>query len=184
MRTMETKYLICKVTNLVNGMVWVGAHKTKNEFDSYLGSGKRMNRALKKYGRKNFSKEILFRLNSEEGMYAKEAEIVSEEFHKEAITYNIKPAGEGVFSIQPTKRNISARKKGRLNLKAKVISKETQVYWLYCKNQNIWGDERVLAEIQEWQKAHPQESIRYLFRGHRRARAYFDKKKLRYEEPK
>ena len=45
-------------TNLINGKIYIGkcSKKTKNK---YLGSGKLINRAIKKYGRENFSRKIL-----------------------------------------------------------------------------------------------------------------------------
>lgn len=87
-------YLIYKITNLINGTVYVGAHKTTNKNDGYMGSGKIIRNAIAKHGEHNFSKEILFELSSKEEMYAKEAEIVTEEFLKGNV-YNLKLGGEG-----------------------------------------------------------------------------------------
>lgn len=49
--------LIYKTTNLVNGMIYVG--QTKYNDPNYLGSGTYIKRAIKKYGRENFSREVL-----------------------------------------------------------------------------------------------------------------------------
>ncbi|USL86122.1 GIY-YIG nuclease family protein [Enterobacter phage fGh-Ecl04] len=87
-------YLIYKITNLTNGTVYVGAHKTSNMNDGYMGSGKRIKRAIAKHGINNFTKEILYELSSVEEMYEKEAEIVTEEFLKGNV-YNLKIGGEG-----------------------------------------------------------------------------------------
>lgn len=46
-------------TNLINGKQYVGSHSTNNPKDNYLGSGKALRLAIKKYGRKNFKREIL-----------------------------------------------------------------------------------------------------------------------------
>ena len=43
-------YLIYKTTNLINGKIYIGSHRTTDINDSYMGSGKYLLYALKKYG--------------------------------------------------------------------------------------------------------------------------------------
>jgi hypothetical protein len=52
-------YLLYKTTNLINGKTYIGIHQTKNINDGYLGSGLYFLRAVKKYGKENFKREIL-----------------------------------------------------------------------------------------------------------------------------
>ena len=73
-------YLVYQLTNLVNGKIYIGCHMTKNLDDGYMGSGKRIGYAKKKYGIENFKKEILKFCDSPEEMLAEEAKIVNEEF--------------------------------------------------------------------------------------------------------
>lgn len=88
-------YLIYKITNKINKMFYIGAHSTNDINDAYFGSGKYLRRAIKKYGRKNFVKEILFECASEKEMYQKEAELVNDEFVKRSDTYNLTCGGCG-----------------------------------------------------------------------------------------
>lgn len=90
-------YTIYKITNKVNGKIYIGKHQTKDVNDGYMGSGKRLKDAIKHYGINNFEKEILFQFDNEFDMNAKEAELVTEEFIKEDTNYNLCPGGNGGF---------------------------------------------------------------------------------------
>jgi group I intron endonuclease len=90
-------YLIYKITNLINGKIYIGSHKTMDVNDSYMGSGKYLIRAQRKYGIENFTKEILFIFDDPIKMYEKEAELVNDDFLSEASTYNLKRGGFGGF---------------------------------------------------------------------------------------
>jgi hypothetical protein len=92
-------YTIYKITNKISGKIYIGAHKTRNLDDGYMGSGTYLIHSLRKHGLDNFEKEILFVFESAELMYAKEAELVNEDFLAEANTYNLKVGGFGSWSF-------------------------------------------------------------------------------------
>jgi hypothetical protein len=70
-------------------------HQTENKNDNYLGSGKNLKRAIKKYGKENFIREILFEFSSYDEMIQKEKELVTLELCKEENNYNLGPGGKG-----------------------------------------------------------------------------------------
>lgn len=88
-------YIVYKISNIINNKIYIGYHHTDNINDDYLGSGKLILNAIKKYGSPNFKKEILYVFPNREEALLKEAEIVNEEFINRIDTYNIKLGGEG-----------------------------------------------------------------------------------------
>lgn len=90
-------YLIYKITNNINGKYYIGCHKTEDINDNYMGSGKAIKYAIRKYGIDNFKKEILFECSSAEEMFSKEKEIVTEDIVNDRLSYNLKLGGTANF---------------------------------------------------------------------------------------
>lgn len=88
-------YFIYKTINKINGKYYIGMHKTDYLEDGYLGSGKYFRRALKKYGKENFEREILEYCNSDEEMYLAEARYITEDVVNDKSSYNLKLGGDG-----------------------------------------------------------------------------------------
>ena len=64
-------------TNLVNNKKYIGQHRSSSFDPSYLGSGTLFVKALKKYGSKNFSQEILCECETYEELDDKEIYYIS-----------------------------------------------------------------------------------------------------------
>lgn len=88
-------YTVYKVTNKINGKIYIGCHRTKDLNDAYMGSGKILKKAQDKYGMENFNKEILYVFDNLDEMFEMEATLVNSEFVKELSNYNLKVGGEG-----------------------------------------------------------------------------------------
>jgi hypothetical protein len=88
-------HFVYKTTNLVNGKEYIGKRSTNKLEDGYLGSGKLLKKAIKKYGRENFIREIISFHNSAEEALKAERLIVNEEYIKNKKTYNLIIGGKG-----------------------------------------------------------------------------------------
>lgn len=87
--------IVYKITNKVNGKIYIGVHCTDDLNDGYMGSGLGIKAAIKKYGIDNFTKEILVDYDSAEVAYRLEKMLVTEDFVKRRNTYNLKRGGVG-----------------------------------------------------------------------------------------
>ena len=85
-------------TNLINGRIYVGKQSFKRKIDHYryLGSGKVIGQAIRKYGRENFSKEVIQFVESELEASESEKRWISEYREKYgSLLYNLTEGGEG-----------------------------------------------------------------------------------------
>lgn len=118
-------YLIYQTTNLINGKMYIGKHITTNINDSYLGSGVYLNRAIKKYGKENFKKEILFIFDNELEMNEKEKELVNESIVNNSQYYNIMLGGEGGDTWSRFGRKHSEETKKKISQKIQKYLQES-----------------------------------------------------------
>jgi len=118
-------YTVYQTTNLVNGKIYIGAHKTADLKDIYMGSGKILLHAIAKHGIDNFKKEILFEFDNPADMYSKEKELVNRDFIKSNSNYNINVGGNGGFDyINATKSTAARSAHGKLGY---IANKEKMV---------------------------------------------------------
>lgn len=86
-------YYAYKITNKINNKIYIGIHETENIKDNYMGSGKAIKSAIKKYGIEHFEKEIIKFFDNRKELLNYEAEIVNEKFIRDPNTYNIALGG-------------------------------------------------------------------------------------------
>lgn len=96
---------IYKITNLLNGKVYVGKHTCDTIENSYMGSGVAIKRAIKKYGLENFKKEIVCICLNENEQNEKEIFWI-EKFGTFDNGYNLTKGGEGSLGRIKSKEEI------------------------------------------------------------------------------
>jgi hypothetical protein len=88
-------HFIYKTTCQVNGKYYYGMHSTDNLEDGYVGSGTRLWRSIKKYGRENFKIEILEFCSDRESLKKRERELINEEMLVDPMCMNLTLGGDG-----------------------------------------------------------------------------------------
>lgn len=135
------KYIIYKITNTKNQKIYIGKHQTLNVDDSYFGSGIVLERAIKKYGKKCFTKEVLYIFDNEFEMNEKEKEIVNEQFISTNQTYNLGIGGEGGSHFKGKKHTEETKKRLSEIAKKRIISDETKQKISEANRKRIISDE-------------------------------------------
>jgi len=130
--------IIYKTTNTINNKIYIGQDKNNNQ--KYLGSGNLIKSAIKKYGKKNFIKEILcvcntmIELNNKERFYIKKYNSIKKE-----IGYNIAIGGTNGVMLN-RKHSDKTKEKMRMSSLGRKKSKE------HCKNIGLSKKGRIISD--------------------------------------
>jgi hypothetical protein len=123
-------YYLYKITNKLNGKVYIGVHRTKDLKDRYMGSGVLLKKSIKKYGKENFIKEILEYFDNDKDMLLREKEVVNEDFLSTKNSYNITIGGGGGFYAFNKKGKFTFNDKDDFARKCglKSVTKRNEIY--------------------------------------------------------
>ena len=140
---MKKYYYVYKITNLVNGKIYIGKHSTTNLDDNYMGSGVVLHQAYQKYGLENFNKEVMQFYTSEEELNQGEIYWIARFNSTDPkIGYNLTYGGDGGGLLEETKRKISETLKGRVAWnKGKPMSEEQKLKISEANKGRIFSEE-------------------------------------------
>ncbi len=120
-------YYVYKVTNKTNGKWYIGKRKHNNPYkDNYMGSGKLIQQAIKKYGKESFIKEIIAIFDTNDEAALLEASLVTREDIKSHLSYNMHEGGHGGFAHLNTgdEAHIArARRAGKISYQKNLAGK-------------------------------------------------------------
>lgn len=100
--------------NLVNDKIYIGQRTTSNLDDGYLGSGKLLKQAIRKYGKENFNRRICCFVNSKEDLNEAEKYWIAWWESTKNGGYNIANGGQGGNLGEKVNKLISEKAKGRV----------------------------------------------------------------------
>lgn len=112
------KYLyFYKITNNINQKFYYGIHCTNNLDDGYMGSGKLLKQAQKKYGIENFSKEIIKFCDTLQELSDLEKSVVNEQLIADPNCYNMILGGYYISeeTLDKIKNTMSIKQSGNKN---------------------------------------------------------------------
>jgi hypothetical protein len=133
-----TYYIIYETTNLINGKKYIGIHKTSNIDDGYIGSGVAIEKAIIKYGKENFKREILEFCLSYDELIDKEKIYVNKDWVSDKSNYNLKTGGQssGILS-EESKNKISE------TLKRKYKNGEISIDFYFKQGMIPWNKDKM-----------------------------------------
>jgi len=127
-------HYVYKITNLENGMFYIGKHSTEHIDDGYMGSGKLLTRAIFKHGIEKFKKEILEFFDSDCEALAYERELVTIDLVERKDTYNLTVGGSGGWYAVNTNEE---------------LRKEKNAEAARSMNSKTWNDEKFVERAKK-----------------------------------
>ena len=117
---------------MLDGKYYIGCHQTNDLDDGYLGSGKYLKRAIKKYGKSKFKRDVLHIFDNAEEMFKSETLIVNESVVKDPLSYNLKIGGSGgnpgiVGAFKGRKHSDETKRKQRVAMRSITLEHTEQM---------------------------------------------------------
>lgn len=102
-------------TNLLTGKIYIGQHHAEQFSTSYIGSGTMLRKAIKKYGKQNFTVELLCECLTQEELDEKEINYIAKyNSTDKQIGYNVSLGGNSTNFSEETKQRIADIHRNRL----------------------------------------------------------------------
>ena len=153
-------FIVYKTINTHTNEYYIGVHKTTSSvFDGYFGSGRRILRSVKKYGKEYFVRVTLFEYadDSEKLAFLKETELLAETL-ADPMCLNLSQGGRGGSNFKghkhspETKKLLSEKSKNRIPRVPTEDEKEKARAARLEKNNGAWFSPESLEKISEKSK--------------------------------
>ena len=125
-------------------MMYIGKHKHDGFDPDYYGSGLLLERALNKYGEKNFTVEVVKYFDTEEEAYQYEYELIQE---RDAVNsemyYNISPGGDGFREGDMATKDTRWMIDGEIQIRVpedEIIDRLNEGFIFGMLRSNRWGN--------------------------------------------
>ena len=92
---MKKYHFVYKTNCILTNHYYLGVHSTNNREDGYLGSGIKLLNYVKKYGRSNFTREIVKTFETREEAFEYEKQILTESTLTDKMCLNVAVGGIG-----------------------------------------------------------------------------------------
>lgn len=141
------------ITNTLDDKIYIGQHSSNKLNDNYFGSGLHIKRAIKKYGKENFTKEILAYADTQEPLNWLEKYYIKKfKSQNPKIGYNIAFGGDGGYipKTEDGKKRISEKHKGKHHTeeaKQKMRKPKTKYKWLTPTDEIV---EMTTLNVKRW----------------------------------
>jgi hypothetical protein len=146
-RKQKTIHYLYKTTCAVTGRYYVGMHSTCNLDDGYLGSGLRLTRSIRKYGKENHVKEILEFFDTRELLIEAEKRAITEEMLCDISCMNLMSGGTGGFTVEQQRLNAIKSNKKQEELRKDKEWFDKRNFLISVNNKKAYDDGRRPREV-------------------------------------
>lgn len=120
------EFVVYRIMNIDNGKIYIGIttnyRKRMKEHFGHCNDNTYLHNSIRKYGKKKFTHEIIYKSKCWENLLEKEIELIKELNTKNPYGYNLTDGGEGVLGYRHT---YESRKKISESNKRREFSTET-----------------------------------------------------------
>ena len=138
---MKLQHYVYKTTCNITQHYYLGVHSSKGQNDTYIGSGIKFLNYVKKYGRENFSKEIIKYFSTRDEAFAFERELLTEATLADEMCLNLMEGGRGWRHAydETFKERISKTRKKLINQGKITPTKHTEEHKRRLRENNPGG---------------------------------------------
>lgn len=126
-------------TNIINNKKYIGVHNTNDINDGYIGSGKLLQKAIEKYGKENFVREIIKFFDTKEEAFEFESFLVNEQIVNNEQYYNLVHEGKGGDFDEKVNKKIGRKVSDSWKNKSEEQKQERIAKWkesFYSKSED------------------------------------------------